>query len=115
MTLDQTSPHVPDRDGVSAIPMATSITVSWSFATSIKTRTETYTVLYGTTINALSAATSPVQSVPGSQQYSTQLLSLQPGTMYYYQILSINTAAGRNASSAIFNTKTVDASKFSTK
>ena len=68
----------------------TTITISWSFTTILDSRNETFIVMYGTTPGDLSMASRPVLSMPSVQQYSVQLVSLQPGTSYYYQINSTN-------------------------
>ena len=91
----------------------TTITVTWSFTAVIATRLEEYRVAYGNSMDGLDTITNPVLSVPGVQQYSAQLLSLQPGTMYFYQILSVNHIAGRNDSTMPESTKTMDTSEFS--
>ena len=68
----------------------TTITISWVFTTELDSRDETFTVRYGTTPGDLSTTSPAVLSMPSVQQYSIQLASLQPGTTYYYQILSVN-------------------------
>ena len=107
MYIDLNSPRVPDV--VSAVSTQTTITISWSFTTILDSRNETFTVMYGTTPGDLSMVSRPVLSMPSVQQYSVQLVSLQPATTYYYQIHSTNRFD--SGSSEVRSIKTTDASK----
>ena len=94
-------PRVPDV--VNAVSTQTTITINWSFTVISESRNETFRVMYGTTPGNLVMAT-PVQS------FSTTITSLQPGTVYYYQIHSTNTFATLPDIERSINTK--DGSEF---
>ena len=51
---------------------------------------ETFTVLYGNSSGQLNSNTPDKTANSNSQTYSTQLNSLQPGTVYFYKIRSMN-------------------------
>jgi hypothetical protein len=53
-------------------------------------RPETFNVSYGVTSGQLSMSTRGIIANRASQTYSTQLTSLQPGTVYYYRVWSMN-------------------------
>ena len=95
---------------VIAIPTQTTVNVSWSFTTALDSRNETFIVMYGTTNGNLSEASPSIQNMPNVHQYSIELVSLLPGTRYYYQIYSTNKFGTRTGEE--WNIKTMDASKF---
>lgn len=103
-------PRLPDE--VSASSTETTITISWSFTSVLETRNETFTVLYGTSPGELGLSSPPVSSEPDMQQYSIQLMSLLPGTTYYYQIRSTNRFTSLTDTEER-NITTNDSSKFS--
>ena len=56
----------------------------------IPSRPETFTVLYGNSSGQLNSSTPEITANHTSQTYSTQLSSLQPGTVYFYKIRSMD-------------------------
>ena len=51
---------------------------------------ERFTVFYGRDRANLNMSTPAIPATPTSQTYSTQLTSLEPGTVYHYRIQSSN-------------------------
>ena len=101
-------PRLPNEEEANSTERT--VTITWSFTSVLETRNETFTVLYGTTPGQLGLTSPPVFSVPNVNQYSIQLMSLQPGTTYYYQIQSVNNFTDLSTS---FNTiRTMDSSKY---
>ena len=83
----------------------------WLFLRNVL-RNEVIHIFYGTTSEQLGVITYPIPSDPNIQQYSIQLMSLQPGTRYNYQIYSSNEFA--NLTDGVeYNFKTDDSSEFS--
>jgi len=80
-------PRLPDF--VRAESTQTTITVYWSFNRLGRT-TETISIIYGTMPGNLSMSSLQIISIPDLQEYSIHLISLKPGTTYYYQLLSSN-------------------------
>ncbi len=79
------------------VPLVTSssATLSWFFERN-ETQNETISIFYGTSSEELwGVITYPIPSVPSMKQYSIQLMSLQPGTRYVYQIYSNNEFANQ--------------------
>ncbi len=74
-------------------------------------RNEIITIFYGTTSEQLGVVTYPIPSDPNMEQYSIQLMSLQPGTRYVYQIYSSNEFANRT-DGVEYDFKTDDSSEF---
>ena len=108
MMLGIDAPRLPDV--VTATSTQFDIHISWLFTTLMNSRNETFIVMYGTVSGELSLSSPPVQSVgDNEQQYSSQLVSLQPGTRYYYQIHSSNRFA--SFSDVERSIKTLDASE----
>ncbi len=80
------------------VPLVTSssATLSWFFQRN-ETNNETISIFYGTSEEELGGGviTYPISSDPNMEQYSIQLMSLQPGTRYVYQIYSSNEFANQ--------------------
>jgi hypothetical protein len=53
-------------------------------------RPETFIISYGVTSGQLNMSTPGVAASPASQRYFTQLSPLEPGTLYYYRVWSMN-------------------------
>ena len=87
------------------------VTITWYFTSILETRNETFTVLYGTSPGQFGLTSPPVSSVPNVNQlqYSIQLMSLQPGTTYYYQIQSVNNF--RSLATLLSTVRTIDSSE----
>ena len=100
-------PRLPNIEEASFTQSTVSIT--WSFTSVLETRNETFTVLYGTSPGQLGLTSPPVSSVPNVNQYSIQLMSLQPGTTYYYQIQSENNF--RSLATLLSTVRTMDSSE----
>ena len=75
----------------------------------ISSRPEIFTVLYGISSGQLNFTTPEITANPTSQTYSTQLNSLQPGTVYFYRIKSRNVVD--TVFTVEFNFTTADDSK----
>ncbi len=58
-------------------------------------RDEIISIFYGTTSEQLGVIIYPIPGDPNMEQYSIQLMSLQPGTRYVYQIYSSNEFSNR--------------------
>ena len=70
---------------------SSSATIQWMLTDPyIPSHPEAFTVLYGNSSGQLNFNTSEITANPTSQTYSTQLNSLQPGTVYFYKIRSMN-------------------------
>ena len=70
---------------------SSSATIQWMLTDPyIPSHPEAFTVLYGNSSGQLNFNTSEITAYPTSQTYSTQLNSLQPGTVYFYRIRSMN-------------------------
>lgn len=104
------APRVPDA--VHAVSTQTTITINWSFTTTLNLRNQTFVIMYGTASGELNLSSPSVQSTieKNNQLYSTQLESLQPGTRYFYQINSIYRFL--SLSDLERSIKTLDASEF---
>ena len=74
-------------DVVNVMSNQITINISCSYSTILNTN-EYFIIMYGTTSENLSMASYLVRSMPDIRQYSIQLVSLHPGTTYYYQINS---------------------------
>ena len=87
LCTDELAPRFPTSVLVTSITLS-SATIQWMLTDPyVPSRPETYTVLYGTSLEQLNFNTPDIlTSNPNSQTYSTQLNSLQPGTVYYYRI-----------------------------
>ena len=102
-------PRLPDV--INSNSTERTVTITWSFTSVLETRNETFTVLYGTSPGQLELTSPPVSSMPNVNQYSIQLMSLKPGTIYYYQIQSENRFTTLT-DSLEREVTTVDSSKF---
>ena len=100
-------PRLPNIEETSSTERT--VTIAWSFTSVLETRNEIFTVLYGTSPGQLGPTSPPVSSVPDVNQYSIQLMSLQPGTTYYYQLQSVNNF--RNLTTLLNTIRTMDSSK----
>jgi hypothetical protein len=70
---------------------SSSATVQWMLSDPYNpSRPETFIMSYGVTPGQLNMSTPGVTANPTSQTYSTQLSSLQPGTVYFYKITITN-------------------------
>ncbi len=69
---------------------SSSATIQWSFPRLLEMKNEIISVIYGTTSEQLGVIGYPIPSDPNMEQYSIQLMSLQPGTRYVYRIYSSN-------------------------
>ncbi len=107
---DVNFPRVPIM--VSAmIITSSSATIQWSFPKLLE-RNESIIVFYGITSEELGRViTYPIPSDPNMEQYSIQLMSLQPSTRYFYQIYSSNEFANRT-DGVEYEFKTDDSSEF---
>ena len=66
---------------------SSSATIQWMLTEPyIPSLPETFTVSYGTSSGQLNFITQEMTASPTNQIYSTQLNSLQPGTVYFYRI-----------------------------
>ncbi len=74
---------------------SSSATIQWSFPRLLEMRNEIISIFYGTTSEQLGVITYPIPSDPSMEQYSIQLMSLQLGTRYVYQIYSSNEFTNR--------------------
>ena len=84
---------------------SSSATIQWMLTDPyIPSRPETFTVVYGTISAQLSFTTPEITANPTSQTYSTQLNSLQPGTVYYYRIDGSNQFASISTDVRVFST-----------
>ena len=82
-------PRVPVDVNVRFVT-SSSATLSWFFQRN-ETQKEIISIFYGTSSEELGRViTYSIPSDPNMEQYSIQLLSLQPGTRYVYQIYSSN-------------------------
>ncbi len=69
---------------------SSSATIQWSFPRLLEMRNEIISIFYGTNSEQLGVIIYPIPSDPNMEQYSIQLMSVQPGTRYVYQIYSSN-------------------------
>ncbi len=74
---------------------SSSATIQWSFPRLLEMRNEIISIFYGTISEQLGVIPYPIPSDPNMEQYSIQLMSLQPSTRYVYQIYSSNEFANR--------------------
>ncbi len=74
-------------------------------------RNEIISIFYGTISEQLEVIIIPIPSDPNMEQYSIQLMSLQPGTRYFYSIYSSNEFANRT-DGVVYEFKTDDSSEF---
>ena len=66
-------------------------TIQWMLTDPyILSRQETFTVFYGNSSGQFNSSTPDITANSNSQTYSTQLISLQPETVYFYKIRSMN-------------------------
>ncbi len=86
---------------------SSSATIQWSFPRLLEMRNETIRIFYGTTSEQLGVIIYPI---PNMEQYSIQLMSLQPGTRYVYQIYSSNDFANYT-DGVVYDFKTDDSSE----
>ncbi len=91
---------------------SSSATIQWSFLRLLEMRNEIISIFYGTTFEQLGVIIYPIPSDPNMEQYSIQLMSLQPGTRYNYQIYSCNEFAN-HTDGVKYEFKTDDSSEFS--
>ncbi len=97
---------------VSAVVItSSSATIQWSFPRLLEMRNEIISIFYGTTSEQLEVIIYPTPSDPNMEQYSIQLMSLQPGTRYVYQIYSSNEFANRT-DGVEYEFRTNDSSEF---
>ena len=91
---------------------SSSATIQWMLTDPyIPSLPETFTVLYGNSSGQLNFNTPEITANSNSQTYSTQLSSLQPGTVYFYRIQAIN-RFGSN-STGVMSFTTSDRSEYS--
>ncbi len=92
---------------------SSSATLSWFFQRN-ETQNETISIFYETSSEELGerVITYLIPSDPNVEQYSIQLMSLQPGTRYVYQIYSSNEFANRTDDME-YEFRTSDSSEFS--
>ena len=90
LSIDSFLPRLPTS--VSEISItSSSATIQWMLTDPYNpSQPETFIVSYGVTSGQLNMSTSGVTANPTSQTYSTQLNLLQPGTVYFYRIVSRN-------------------------
>ncbi len=90
---------------------SSSATLSWFFQRN-DTQNETISIFYGTSSEELGEVfIYPIPSDPNMEQYSIQLMSLQPGTRYVYQIYSSNEFANQTDRTE-YEFRTNDSSEF---
>ncbi len=89
---------------------SSSVTIQWSFPRLLEMRNEIISIFYQTSSEELEFITYSIPSDPNMEQYSIQLMSLQPGTRYVYQIYSSNEFANRT-DGVVYDFKTNDSSK----
>ncbi len=90
---------------------SSSATLSWFFQRN-EANNETLNIFYGTSSEELiGVVTYSIPSDPNVQQYSIQLMSLQPGTRYVYQIYSSNEFAN-HTDGVEYEFRTDDSSEF---
>ena len=90
---------------------SSSVTIQWTVLGPYNAdRPEVFGVIYGLSSGALTNSTSAIPADSGIQTYSSALTSLQPGTVYYYRILTRNEHAIRNTDVMVFITN--DTSKY---
>ena len=81
--------------------------IQWTVS-SIAYTPETYVVEYGTSQDSLDMTSDPIHSGEDitvvNQMYSVQLSSLEPVTLYYYQVVATNTARSRSSNLLSFRT-----------
>ncbi len=109
-TSDSNFPRVPVMVNAMIIT-SSSATIQWSFPRLPEMRNEIISIFYGTTFEQLGVIIYPIPSDPNMEQYSIQLMSLQPGTRYVYQIYSSNEFANRT-DGVEYEFKTDDSSEF---
>ncbi len=111
-TLTVTDPNFPRVLVMvnAVIITSSSATIQWSFPRLLKMRNEIVSIFYGTASEQLGAIIYPIPSDPNMEQYSIQLMSLQPSTRYFYQIYSSNKFANRT-DGVVYAFKTDDSSE----
>lgn len=80
------SPRVPVVIDVSS--NETTVTITWTL-TRQDSRNETFIIIYGTTPGELNQVFEAAQN-NSDELYTAELVSLEPGTTYYFQIRSTN-------------------------
>ncbi len=93
---------------------SSSAAIQWSFPRLLEMRNEIISIFYETLFVELEFIAYPIPSDPNNimeQVYSIQLMSLQPGTIYVYQIYSSNEFANRTDGME-YEFKTNDSSEF---
>ena len=109
-TDSEVAPRFPTSVLVASIT-SSSATVQWMLTDPyIPSYPETFTVLYGTSSGQLNFTTPEITANPNCQTYSTQLNSLQPGTVYFYRIEARNVFMTSYTNT--FSFTTVDTSTF---
>ncbi len=108
---DANYPRVPVMVNA-VIITSSSATIQWSFPRLLEMRNEIISIFYGTISDQPAGViTYPIPSDPNMEQYSIQLMSLQPGTRYVYQIYSSNEFANRT-DGVEYDFRTDDSSEF---
>ncbi len=107
---DPNFPRVPVMVNALIIT-SSSASIQWSLPRLPEMRNEIISIFYGTTSEQLGVIIYPIPSDPNMEQYSIQLMSLQPGTRYVYQIYSSNEFANLT-DSVEYEFKTDDSSEF---
>lgn len=107
---DEQSPRLPNEVQATATQVA--ITISWSFPITLPSKNETFAVVYGAVPGQLTMTSLPAISRPGTQIFTANLLSLQPGTRYYFKIQSTNNFGYTVTDAVEHNIKTMDASEW---
>ena len=88
--LDKLAPRLPELVILASIT-SSSVTIQWTVMGPYNAeRPEEFVVMYGLSSGALTNSTSVIPANSGRQTYSTTLTSLQPGTLYYYRIITRN-------------------------
>ncbi len=89
---------------------SSSATIQWFFPRLLEMRDEIISIFYQTSTEELEFITYSIPSDPNMEHYSIQLMSLQPGTRYVYQIYSSNELINRT-DGVVYNFKTNDSSE----
>ena len=98
------APRFPTSVLVTSIT-SSSATIQWMLTDPYNSsRPEAFTVLYGNSSGQLNFNTPEITASPTSQTYSTQLKSLQPGTVYFYRIDGSNQFTSISTNVRVFST-----------
>ena len=111
--MNESLPRLPDDSEIVVVSITkATFTVQWMLSSVYDaSRPEIFIVNYGTTSGSLDMRSPGVTANVGSQTYSTTLTSLEPGTQYFYRIVSGNRFESRTTGELTFQTE--DGSKWS--